>query len=84
MFMHSLILKDTTFGDVIKVRTKDGKVFEYTIESIEILESETDLQVPLIPGKHLMLSTCYPFYYTGHAPKKYVVTAVILWHSEIY
>ena len=73
---HLNVLKDITFGDVIKVKTKDSKVYEYTVESIEILESETDLHVPLIPGKHLMLSTCYPFYYTGHAPKKYVVIAV--------
>jgi hypothetical protein len=25
--------------------------------------------------KHLMLTTYYPFYYTGHAPKKFVVIA---------
>lgn len=73
---HLKALKDVDYGDVITVKTKDGKKVAYTVESIEILESETELRIPLISGKHLMLTTCYPFYYTGHAPKKYVVIAV--------
>lgn len=74
---HLKALKDVDYGDVITVKTKDGKKVAYTVESIEILESETELRIPLISGKHLMLTTCYPFYYTGHAPKKYVVIAIM-------
>lgn len=40
-----------------------------------ILDSDEELRVPFISGQHLMLTTCYPFYYTGHAPKRFVLIA---------
>jgi sortase (surface protein transpeptidase) len=55
----------------------DGTVYTYVIESMEILESTEDLRIPTIEGKHMMLTTCYPFYYTGHAPKKLIVLAKV-------
>ena len=72
---HLKALKDVDYGDKIFLTLNNGTKYEYTVESIEILDSDTDLHVPLISGKHLMVTTCYPFYYTGHAPKKYVVIA---------
>ena len=72
---HLKVLEDVDFGDTITVTMTDGNVYSYRIESIEILESETDLKVPTLAGEHIMLTTCYPFHYTGHAPKKYVVIA---------
>lgn len=74
---HLQILKDITYGDAIVVTMPDGNVYSYVVELIDILESNEDLRIPTIDGKHLMLTTCYPFYYTGHAPKKYVVVAVL-------
>ncbi len=74
---HFLVLKDVSYGDKILVSMPDGKTYTYMIESTEILESDEDLRIPTIEGRHLMLTTCYPFYYTGHAPKKYVVIAVL-------
>ena len=70
---HFQVLKDIDFGDTITVTLADGTVHNYTVESIRILEPNEELRVPLISGQHLMLTTCYPFYYTGHAPKKYVL-----------
>ncbi len=72
---HLQILKDVTYGDTLVVTMPDGNVYSYVVELIDILESNADLRIPAIDGKHLMLTTCYPFYYTGHAPKKYVVIA---------
>ena len=72
---HLQVLKDVDFGDSILVTMPDGRTYTYVIESTEILESDEELRIPTISGKHLMLTTCYPFYYTGHAPKKYVVIA---------
>lgn len=74
---HLQILKDVTYGDRITVTMPNGTVYTYVIESTEILETDEDLRIPTIEGKHLMLTTCYPFYYTGHAPKKYVVTCAL-------
>lgn len=70
---HLQILKEVTYGETIKVTMPNGMTYPYVIESTEILESDEDLRIPTIEGKHLMLTTCYPFYYTGHAPKKFVV-----------
>ena len=72
---HFQVLKDIDFGDTITVRLADGTVLNYTVESIRILEPDEELRVPFISGQHLMLTTCYPFYYTGHAPKKFIMIA---------
>lgn len=72
---HLQALKDIDFGDTITVTLADGTALNYTVESIRILESDDELRVPFISGQHLMLTTCYPFYYTGHAPKKYLLVA---------
>ena len=72
---HFQVLKDVDYGEAILITMPDGKTYTYVIESTEILESDEDLRIPTISGKHIMLTTCYPFYYTGHAPKKYVVIA---------
>lgn len=73
---HLQILKNVTYGEAIKVTMPNGTIYTYVIKSMEILESNEDLRIPTIEGKHLMLTTCYPFYYTGHAPKKYVIIAI--------
>lgn len=74
---HLLILKEIEIGDEIDVVMPDGKVYTYVVEKTEILETDEAMHIPTIEGKHLMLMTCYPFYYTGHAPEKYVVVASI-------
>ena len=70
------VLKDIDFGDTITVTLADGTTLNYTVESIRILAPDEELRVPFISGQHLMLTTCYPFYYTGHAPQKFVIIAV--------
>lgn len=74
---HLQILKDVTYGDTVTVTMPNGTAYTYVIESTEILESGEDFRIPTIEGKHLLLTTCYPFYYTGHAPKKFVIIASI-------
>jgi len=70
---HLKVLKDIDFGDTITVTLEDGSTIRYTVVSIKVLESDNELRVPLLAGQHIMLTTCYPFYYTGHAPGKMVV-----------
>lgn len=70
---HLKVLKDVDFGDTITVTLEDGSTISYTVVSIKILEADNELRVPLLSGQHIMLTTCYPFYYTGHAQGKYVV-----------
>ena len=71
---HLLVLKDIDYGDEIVVTMPNGKSYTYIVEQTEILDGDQELRIPVIEGKHLILMTCYPFYYSGHAPKQFVVT----------
>ena len=57
---------------------KPDATFTYTVSDIEIYENTADFKLPATDGKALMLATCYPFRYSGNAPGKYVITAVII------
>lgn len=74
---HLRALKGAYVGDTITVETTDGSC-TYVVETIRIMDGDEDLTIPTLEGKHLMLSTCYPFHYSGSAPQKYVVTAKII------
>jgi sortase A len=67
-------LKDIEIGDEIELLTTRGPL-AYAVSSIEIVDP-TDVWV-LAPtdNKTLTLVTCYPFYYVGHAPKRFIVKA---------
>lgn len=67
-------LKDIAIGDKVELLTTRGPM-SYAVSSIEIVEP-TDVWV-LAPtdDKTLTLVTCYPFYYVGHAPKRFIVKA---------
>ena len=67
-------LKDIEVGDEIKVQTARDNVL-YTVSSIEIVDpSDVSVLAPT-SERTITLVTCYPFYYVGHAPKRYIVTA---------
>jgi len=68
-------LKDIAAGDVIDLLTIDGTL-TYRVSSIEIVDP-SDVSV-LAPTEEetLTLVTCYPFYYVGHAPQRYIVKAI--------
>jgi sortase A len=67
-------LKDVTVGDRIELVTLQ-RTEAYVIDRITIVE-RTDVSV-LQPRVHssLTLITCYPFYFIGSAPKRYIVQA---------
>lgn len=71
---HLRALRDVEIGDTLILKTSKGN-FKYTVETIEILDKNKALTIPLVDGKCLMISTCYPFHYLGSAPQKYVVIA---------
>jgi len=68
-------LKDIAPGDEIDLLTVYGNE-TYRVSSIEIVDP-SDVSV-LAPTEHktLTLVTCYPFYYAGHAPQRYIVKAI--------
>ena len=67
-------LKDVSNGDKIELITKKGTE-SYIIDQI-IIVKRADVSV-LAPRERssLTLVTCYPFYFIGSAPERYIVQA---------
>lgn len=70
-------LKDLSLGDRIEMDTR-GRTDTYVVDRITIVDP-TDVSV-LEPRPHrsLTLVTCYPFYFVGSAPKRYIVQASVV------
>jgi len=71
------VLKDIKIGDSIDMLTHQGKT-EFVVSSITIVDP-SDISV-LAPTNDptITLVTCYPFYFVGHAPKRYIVKGELL------
>jgi sortase A len=67
-------LKDIKLDDTIRVTTPEG-VSEYRVVSTQIV-GPTDVSVlDAKDDSTLTLITCYPFYYIGPAPKRFIIQA---------
>lgn len=67
-------LKNITVGDKIDLRTLKG-METYEVTSV-IITDPTDIRVLEQGGvPALTLVTCYPFYFIGSAPQRYIVRA---------
>lgn len=68
-------LRNIHAGDTILVKTTEGSR-AYKVSFTEVV-APTDVQVLDSDGKNeLTLITCFPFYYVGHAPKRFIVRAM--------
>lgn len=67
-------LKDVTTGDTIELQTSSGTL-TYTIDSIKIVEPSDISVLKNGPTNSLTLVTCFPFYFIGSAPQRYIVHA---------
>ena len=61
-------------GDAIQVATR-GKQYVYTVRFTDIVSPKETWVLEPSSGQSLTLVTCYPFYYVGPAPKRFVVRA---------
>ena len=70
-------LKDVAVGDRIEV-ARAGGTDVYRVDSLRVVERK-DVS-PLWPSKspELTLVTCYPFFYLGAAPQRYIVRASLV------
>jgi sortase A len=70
-------LKDISLGDTMGIATTE-RTETYVIDRITIVD-RTDVSVlgPR-PQASMTLITCYPFYFIGSAPKRYIVQASIV------
>jgi LPXTG-site transpeptidase (sortase) family protein len=60
--------------DVIEFTSREG-VSRYTVTDIVIVPPSDVRVLAQSPGRDLTLVTCYPFYYLGSAPKRWIVHA---------
>lgn len=70
-------LKDIHQGDAIELHTKKDEV-RYIVDEILIVSPEDVSVVRPRSESSLTLVTCYPFYFVGSAPKRYIVHASIV------
>jgi sortase A len=70
------VLKDIGPGDTIELMTA-SRTDVYTVDQV-VLVSPSDVSVlQARPGRSLTLVTCYPFYFVGSAPQRYIVQASV-------
>jgi len=70
-------LKDIRKGDSITLDTLDG-TYRYAVDWAQVVNPD-DIGVLAVSNQpELTLVTCYPFYYVGSAPERFVVRAHLL------
>ena len=68
-------LKDVAVGDALELEARGG-IERYRIERIWIVKPEDVSVLDPTPSPAVTLVTCYPFYFIGSAPERYIVRAV--------
>ena len=71
-------LKDLRIKDEVQLSTPRGD-FKYEVESIVIVEPDNVAVLASSGENMLTLVTCYPFFYVGAAPRRFVVKARQVW-----
>jgi sortase A len=67
-------LKDVAVHDEIDL-VRIGQTDSYAVEKVEIVKPDDVSVLAPTPAPTLTLVTCFPFYFVGSAPKRYIVTA---------
>jgi len=75
------VLKDIKVGDLIEVRTRI-KLHRYRVTSLDIVEKTDSRLLADTDEPGVTLVTCYPFYYLGNAPQRFIVAATYVWPSD--
>jgi sortase A len=69
-------LKDVRRDDKITLSTLDGEYIYRVISTQIVLPTDVSVLDPSPNEKTLTLVTCYPFYFVGNAPKRFIVRAL--------
>jgi len=71
------VLKDVAVGDVLELESITQERL-YRVTEISIVEPGDTSSLSATETAAVTLVTCYPFYFVGHAPQRYIVRAVAL------
>jgi len=69
-------LKDIAPGDIVELE-RYGSTDEYVVSNIQIVKPEDTSVLHPTSTPTLTLVTCFPFYYVGSAPERFIVTASV-------
>jgi sortase A len=75
-------LKDISTGSVIEVRTRT-RVHRYRVVSIHVVDASDRRLLADTDDPTITLVTCYPFYYLGNAPRRFIVRGAYLWPTGV-
>ncbi len=67
-------LKDVTTGDEIKLALPEGEA-TYVIDQITVVTPQDVSVLQPRPKSSITLVTCFPFYFVGSAPERFIVSA---------
>ena len=65
-------LKDLAAGDVLELQTRE-ETRTYVVDRVVIVDPDDVSVLDDRSAPTLTLVTCYPFYYVGHAPQRWIV-----------
>lgn len=68
-------LKDVVIGDRIELQTANG-IQSFEVSDISIVDSQDIRVLDPTDTTVLTLITCYPFYFVGYAPDRFIVRAI--------
>ncbi len=71
---YFMVLKDVQPGDKLLLETLEGPK-NFVINSTQIVEIDDMDLLQDTTEQSVTLVTCYPFYFVGHAPQRFIVTA---------
>jgi len=74
-------LRFIRIGDEITMTTPSGS-YRFSVQSTEIVGPNKVRVLDPTADSELTLVTCYPFFYTGPAPKRFIVHARACWLSR--
>lgn len=68
------VLKDVAVGDPIVLQTLEGEK-RFRIDAMHVVDKTDTHLLKDTLDQTVTLVTCYPFYFVGHAPQRFIVTA---------
>jgi sortase A len=78
---HYRVLKNIRIGDRIVVQTAQGR-FAYDVQRTLVVPPTARYVLAPTSDARLTLVTCYPFYYAGPAPERFIVQAKLVEPSQ--
>jgi len=70
------VLKDVQVGDAIVLQSLEGEK-RFRIDATQVVAIADTTLLRDTDDQTVTLVTCYPFYFVGHAPKRFIVTATL-------